>query len=259
MSSRPNNGRRRGGRKTRAQPRRNGQSWLVSLGQRIGAFAGLGLLLFLLYTLVQSSAFTVNKVIVQGNRLVDAEAVAGVANVYGLNVFRINSEDIRRRVASLPQVESVQVLPRLPDVVVVKVHERQAAYSWRSGDRSYLLSADGVVLGEGEDAEGTTVILDKDEGTLHTGDRLGREVLGAAKRLTKWLPEKTGLSVENFEYSPTEGLSLVSENGYRIIFGSGENLGAKVAALQSILDQLAAEGRSVHSIDLRVDGRPYVR
>ncbi|MCL4535375.1 MAG: FtsQ-type POTRA domain-containing protein [Bacteroidetes bacterium] len=259
MSSRPYTNRRRGGRKARAQTRRGGQNALVSLSQRIGAFVGLGLLLFLVYNLVQSPMFSVNKVIVQGNQLVSAEMVAGVTGVYGQNVFRINSSQVRRNVATLPQVESVQVLPRLPDVVVIKIQERQAAYNLRSNDKSYLLSADGVVLGEGEEDAGVTVIFDKSNRTLQLGDKLGQDILGAAKRLTKWLPDKTGLQAESFEYSPTEGISLVSNNGYRIIFGSGDNLAAKVATLQSILDQLAAEGRHVQSIDLRVDGRPYVR
>jgi cell division protein FtsQ len=232
---------------------------MVALGQRLAALLGLGVMLFALFVLLDSSTFVVRRVVIQGHELLDREMVADIAGVLGQNIFTLNTRAAAHRVATLPQVKGVRVIARVPNTVVVQVREREVAYTWRSGDRSYLVSSDGTVVGEGEARQGLPSILDKGSRALQLGDRLGGEVLRAADRLTRWLPERTGLSIERFEYSPSEGLSLCSDKGYRVIFGSEENLGAKMVTLQSILEQLAREGRSVQYIDLRVDSRPYVR
>lgn len=231
---------------------------MTSFLVRVGSIAGLGLAVFILYTLLYSPAFEVRQVIVQDNLIVDEETVAGIADIAGRNVFRLNSDDVRERLASLPQVESVEVLPRLPDIVVLRVRERQAAYTLRREDRSYLLAADGTVLAEGAEVPGAITIQDAGGRDLQPGERIGQDLLTATERLKSWLPDKTGLSVQEFQYSPGEGLSLTSDSGYRVVFGSGENLGAKLATLQSILEQLPADS-PVQYIDLRTAGRPSVR
>ncbi len=231
----------------------------VSLAQRAIAFLAAAALIYVLVLFLTSSLFTVNRLEVYGNHFVDAEMVAEITGAYGQNVFMVSSHDAEARVATLPQVESVEVQPSLPDLVVVRIQEREVAYTWRSGEKAFGVAHDGTVLGEIDADYGVATILDKGNRQPQLGDRLGQEVLRSAGRLTAWLPDKTGLEAQHFEYSQAEGLTLISGNGYQVMFGSTENLGAKVAALQSILEQLAKEGRTVQYIDLRVEGRPIVR
>ncbi len=258
MSNRAPRGGRQGARRRRPQGRRGSQGALRQFLHRLGSIAAFGLALFFLYSLLYSPVFTVRKVVVQQNEVLDVDTVAETADVFGRNVFRLNSDEVREKLAALPQVQSVEVLPRLPDVVVLRVHERQAAYNLVKDGRAYLLAADGTVLTEGEEAPGVPTILDKGAREVQPGERFGQELLKATERLKQWLPDKTGLSVQQFEYSPGEGLSLTSDNGYRIIFGSGENLGSKLATLQSILEQLPSDSH-IQYIDLRSEGRPVVR
>jgi cell division septal protein FtsQ len=223
------------------------------------SLVGVTVIVFALYWLFDAPIFRVNRILVAGNVTLEPEAVGEAINARGHNIFKLNNQEMVNNALSLAQVQRAEVITRLPSTVVVRIYERPAAYTWRSGDISYQVAMDGVVLAEGDSSINRVTIFDKSERPLRPGDRLGEEMLKSAERLTNWLPSQTGLQVERFEFSPAEGLVVVTKEDYRVLFGAAENLGARLVTLQTVLEQMAKEGRNASIIDLRSDGRPFVR
>src|SRR6266852_870809 len=229
---------------------------------------------WVVYDSASSDRFRVRSVRVQGNVLLSRAEVESVAAVTGVNVFWIDRGQIAARLRSLPLVQRAEVNAMLPDTVEISIVERQPAAFWVSGDRSYLVDREGVIL-KAVDAETQQAracagqpcdprlaplptVAQLDGQPLTPGDRVDASALATSARLATLLP---GVGVEPlaFEWSRDFGLEVPTRDGWRARFDGGGNVELQVASLRAIRDQITRTQSVAEVIDVRFEDRPYFR
>jgi hypothetical protein len=229
---------------------------------------------WVVYACASSDRFQVRSVRVQGNVLLSRAEIERVAAITGANVFWVDRAQVAARVQALPLVQGVEVSAVLPDTVEIAIFERQAVAFWVSGDRSYLVDREGVIL-KAVDADTQQAracagqpcdprlaplptVAQLDGQSLAPGDRIDSSALSTSARLARLLPA-AGVEPIGFEWSRDFGLEVPTRDGWRARFDGGGNVETQVASLRSIRDELTRTKRVAQVIDVRFQDRPYFR
>jgi hypothetical protein len=246
-------------------------AWVVA---RALAAALLVLAAWVVYDSASSERFQVRSVRVQGNVLLSKAEVESTAEVIGANVFWIDRKQVAARLQSLPLVQHADVKASLPDAVEVTLVERQPAAFWVSGDHSYLVDREGVILkavdvdtqqaracaGQPCDPRLAPLptVAQVDGQPLTPGDRVDASALVTSARLAQLLPT-VGVEPLSFEWSQDTGLEVPTRDGWRARFDGQENVEQQVETLRSVRDELARTNLPVQLVDVRFGDRPYFR
>jgi cell division septal protein FtsQ len=222
-------------------------SQIVSLAV-IGAMAALLVWFFV------DTRFFVYTAEVQGNSLVNADEVYQVSGLHTLSTFYVDRAAVAERVTRLiPGVVRAQVECSLPDRVRIQIHEGDVRFVWRTAGASFLVDGEGHVLKTDDGSYGELVaIQDLDGQQLGLGSQVDLQALGAVGRLRALMPD-----VKVFEFTRPRGISLVDARGWRVYFGDDQDMEAKVATLNALVQKIVREGRQVKVIDVRFVTSPY--
>ncbi len=246
-------------------------AWALARVLALGLLVGAG---WVVYDSASSDRFQVRSLRVQGNRLLSRAEVQTAAAITGANVFWVDRAQVAARVRALPIVLRAEVSATLPDTVEITIVERQPVAFWVSGDRSYLVDGEGVIL-KAVDAETQQAracagqpcdprlaplptVAQLDGQLLTPGDRVDPRALVTSARLAMLLPA-VGVEPLGFEWSRDFGLEVPTRDGWRARFDGAGNVDLQVASLQSIRDHLSRTKTAAQVIDVRFDDRPYFR
>jgi len=235
-----------------------GESWLGLIARRLLYAIATVVLAFAIYRLQVDPIFQVRRVDVVGARLLDRSAVLAVAAVDGESVFGLRTNSVENRIVGLGVPIRAVVSVRLPDGVAVTIAERSAAYAWRVGSSTYVVSADGIVLAPGR-ADHLPIVVDDDRQPVAVGDRLDVGVLREAAVVTAAFPAATGLSVSFVTYSKELGIAVTTPSGIEVQLGDDQNLPEKLADVAPLLKVASAEKPLPRVIDLRRVRHPLFR
>ncbi len=229
---------------------------------RIIDLAGLALLVALTVALATSTDYQVQSVSVVNSTALTATQAAQLTGVVGMNIFLVDPAQVAARLRRAPFIKDAQVETRLPGQVLIHVSERRPNVVWVLIDNTpYLISDDGVVISQATTLEGYVVVYDKDTvpGTLHLGDHLERQdVITVAQQLYMKLPGPSGLHISQMEYQVAGGVTVVTDTGRRVRFGDGTALDTKIRVVTALVQDMAAQHRDWHLIDVRAPDRVAV-
>jgi hypothetical protein len=226
------------------------------------------------YDSASSERFQVRSVRVQGNVLLSRAEVENVAAVTGANVFWVDRGQVVSRLRSLPLVQRAEMSVTLPDTVEIAIVERQPAAFWVSGEWSYLVDREGVIL-KAVDAETQQAracsgqpcdprvsplptVAELDAQPLTPGQRIDAGALATSARLATLLPS-VGVEPLAFEWNRDSDLEVPTRDGWRARFDDQGNVDQQVASLRSIRDELTRMKVTPQLIDVRFGDRPYFR
>jgi POTRA domain, FtsQ-type len=246
-------------------------SWAVGRALALVLLVGAA---WVVYDSASSERFQVRSVRVQGNVLLSRAEVESIASVTGANVFWVDRAQVAARLLGLPLVQRAEISVALPDTVEISIVERQPAAFWVSGDWSYLVDREGVIL-KAVDAETQLAracagqpcdprlaplptVAQLDAQPLSPGDRVDASALVASARLATLLPS-VGVEPLAFEWNHDSDLEVPTRDGWRARFDDQGNVEQQVAALRSIRDELTRTKVTAQLIDVRFGDRPYFR
>lgn len=215
---------------------------------RLPAFLlSVGLSVFV-FGILFSSDFTVDTVVVEGNKATYADSIVAQSQVLGAQIFRLDTTDVARRVTAHPAVASADVSARFPGKVTIRLTERVPALVWQVGDRAVLVDEFGWVIAEGNDPA-LTRIFQRQGNLPPPGTRISAETIQAAR----FLFERLGPSLASLEFEETNGLSAILNDGRSVVIGEAERVPLKLSVLN------AALGLANHwtRLDVREPDRPY--
>jgi hypothetical protein len=229
---------------------------------------------WVVYDSASSERFQVRSVRVQGNVLLSRAEVENAAAITSANVFWVDRGQVADRVRALPLVQRVEVGAKLPDSIEVSIVERQPAAFWVSGDRSYLVDREGVILKavdvETQQARACAgqpcdprlaplpTVAQLDGQPLKPGDRVDAGALATSARLASLLPA-AGIEPVAFEWSRDFGLEVPTRAGWRVRFDGQRSVEQQVSSLRTIKDELSRTKSAAELIDVRFADRPYFR
>jgi len=229
---------------------------------------------WLVHNVGSSSRFQVRTVHVQGNQLLSRAEVEDAAAIVGANIFWVDRGEAAARVRALPLVQNVEVTATLPDTVDVRVVERRPAGFWTSGEQTYLVDQEGVIL-KAVDAETAQIracagqacdpqiaplpsVSQIEAEPLAPGNRVDARALTTSSRLAQLLPT-VGVQPTGFLWSRDAGVEVPTTDGWRARFNQSGDLDKQVAELRSIRDELTRTRTTAGLIDVRFGDRPFFR
>jgi cell division septal protein FtsQ len=232
------------------------RSWVVTkLLALILLFGASGLL----YHVAASDDFRIGRVVVVGSQLVPSAEIEHTAAVAGLNIFWVREEEVGHRLQAIAAVQSARVRTVLPDRLEVRIVERAPVAVWQNGGMSYLVDAEGRVLQATDKAVALPTIRDVGSQPVQLGGSVDRAALTTMFRLQQVLPPVAGITLRELEYGLDTGVTVVSDSGPRVRFGSDEDLDWQVKVLVAVRRDLEQRGKRPELIDVRFKDRPYVR
>lgn len=225
----------------------------------IGRTLAVLLLLCAAWIVFFSPVLKVRAVEVVGAHQTQSEEVREAAALGdGENILFVRTEEISRRVETLPWVESVDVDRMLPGTVRIRVKERSPALTLSLGAARWTIDAHGRVLSSGDAPGGRPVLAGVAVGTVRPGVEL--QTVEATAALEVWRSLTGSLKREVVAiFAPTiERITLTLEDGTLVRYGAPERMAGKNAVLQALLGRLRSEGSAATYVDVRVPAHPAV-
>jgi cell division septal protein FtsQ len=220
---------------------------------KVSGFILLGFFFSLTLYLTISKDFSVSDPLVVGTRFLSQDQVIQAAGIEGHNIFLIDPRRVAEDVQTLPDIATARVSLRLPNRLVIDIVEREPYLAWRTSEGTYYLDRRGIVLSPRKGITLSLTIEDLGGGPLQVGSRINPQVLDAATTYSSLLPEVVG-----FQYSEAYGL-IAMRGQFEVRLGDAQGAEAKAELMRALIEELLNEGQEGGLIDLRFEGRPYLR
>ena len=202
---------------------------------------------------LRSPLFVVHQVRVlgaPGNLTGEIVQVSGINNQ---NLFAVNPEQFAARIATIPDLQHVQVRLHLPDVIAIEVQPYQPVAVWVSGSTSYLVTDDGIIIKPADDPA-LLHVRDTSNAAFRHGDHLPPAAVHAAFTLRDLLTAQH-LEAAELSFLDAHAMSVRSTVGWRAVF----DVTGDVARQVQVLTALLARGTPFQYVDLRYGDEPYYR
>jgi len=236
--------------------------------------------LVLFYFFIYYPYFQIKSVVIVDNRLVNEEKVEemswDVLNkmryliIPGRNIFVFDKQVIEKNIKEqIPEIDSVEVVRKFPDIIKVKVQEAKPAALWRSGDNYYYLDQSGMVRGGISDIEQFSeenifTIYDSNNKDVQVKENVVyAKHINFIKALYEKLPEiKINIKEVALPSPLADEVHVTTENDWRIFFTLERELDQQISNLQLVFEneinyKLTEE--ELNYVDLRVESWVYYR
>lgn len=200
----------------------------------------------------------VTQVEIVGGKALDINRVKASLRLDGQNLLAIDAPMIEKMLRQQPAVKAVTVRRQWPNKVIVQVEERRPVAIWQTPEGAFAVDEEGYVISEAQ-AQGPLPAIVAQEGGLRVGSRVPQGVMGLSKDIISRMPRESGAQPRQFQYSTSLGLAVVTDQGWKAIFGDDRDLDFKMATLAVVLRTAKERKLAFQQIDLRFGERPFLR
>jgi hypothetical protein len=237
----------------------------IRAGWRLLSFTLLLLLgtgLYLLWTLPE---LRVSAARISGNQRITTEELNTALELNGKPIFLQTPAQLRERaLRAYPELASVDVSVDLPNVVTVRVTEREPVILWQQDGGYAWIDKTGTAFRPRGDASGLIIvqalsapptISTVDNNPLVPAPFISEETVKALTELAPYVPAGTPIL-----YDPVKGLSWTDGRGWQAVFGTGgDDVEAKVRVYQAMVDWLTQRGIRPILINVAYPNAPFYR
>lgn len=216
---------------------------------------------FIVYGVFFSKKFLITEVIIEGNKMVAAEKIAGFVPK-GKNILFFSSKDAEEDILkSSPEIKDVFVYRGIPNAVKVVVAEHEGKMVWQSGGEFFLISSTGKVAKKltVEEIGNLPLVVDKKNVGIKVGDNIVSEsFIAFVVNIFNQILPAANISPDHFEVEETTfDVNLVTKNNFYVKLNT---MRASTKQLDSLKRVLLDHKDKIHEyIDLRVDGWAYYK
>ncbi len=232
----------------------------------------LGLWLFLLflislagYYFLNSAFFALQQIEVTGNTTISQETIVRQSGVApGVNLFKIDTQGVIRKIQMLPSVKKVEVKRRLPHTLVLQITERTPIALVVSPDGFLQVDDEGIYIKRVQDFKDLHLPVVSGvplENNLGPGTRLEKPGLSAALRLIQMMDKVLKENVTEIIAPSPQTITLKTLQGVEIRFGEPEEMDRKMKIIEELLIENGAiiNNQTVEYIDLRYNTAPVIK
>lgn len=213
------------------------------------------------FLFINSPYFTVGTVVVEGAKYVSTDEVYRIAGIPDqINIFRLNTADIQRRLSNDLRLTDVVVSRKIPATIIIKLNERQPLAYIASGYGFVQVDRQGVVLAAFKNLKQVNV-------PLITGIRLGNVYVGDSvengqiKNILTYLAaldEATLNQLSEVNIKSPEQLVAYTIKSIALRIGSTERLSEKAKLTADIIQEINNKKLNVEYVDLNY-ASPYIK
>jgi cell division protein FtsQ len=246
-----------------ARPRRN---WRTLIGRMIRFGLVAGLLLFGGYRgagiAAQSHVLQIERIVVHGNeRLSSGEVLAVLGGLRGQSLLWADLDVWRRRLLSSPWLRDADLRRSLPSTVEVVVSERHPIGIGRTNGQMYLFDEQGVTIDEygPQYADLDLPIIDGLSASSGADAVPGRAELAA--RVIEALRPKPEIArqVSQVDVRDPHNAAVILSGDPAVIQLGDQRFLPRLQSYLELAPTLREHVSDIDGVDLRIDGRIYVR
>jgi len=184
---------------------------------------------------------------------------AGIAP--GMNVFRVNTRSIRRRLLEDPRIEGVAVALEFPTRLTVAIRERPAVAALRAGGAYVLVGEDAVAIAQAPDPGALpALVADRlDPATVVVGLRVAAPDVRLGAWIAGALPDVLRRRAAGVHVDGAGEASLELRDGTAVRLGGAAGIADRLSLLPQVLDVLDERSLRIESVDLRFSGSIIIR
>lgn len=235
--------------------RRSDQLDMVLSARMLSAIILLSLAVVLVM-IFQSDTFYVHHIEVGGLTYLTAEEVFGLSDVTNLHLFWVDPTEVREGVLRSPSVADADVsVAWPPHGVQIEVRERAPAVIWEQAGVRTWIDVRGRVMQQRIDLEGLLLIsVEGSDMPVGPNVVIPQDVVDGALQLHTLLP-----TLEALIYDPVEGLGYQDPRGWRVWFGAGTAMPARLNVYNAIVADLEQRDIYPEMIDVGDTNAPYYK
>lgn len=224
---------------------------------------GVGIILVLMaYFLFGSNFFELNKITIQGNRLVDAPTIEKTVFKNGfrkVNALLFNEAKASKQVLSLAQIKGVNFQKKiLQHTLELVVEEHETSLIWRTNNEQFLVNRAGVIYDIAPPDSPLIVVEDLKNVPVNLKQQiLTTSFIEFVNFVAANLPRKTSLTIRQIVVPETTfELEVVTNEAWKIIFDTTKSPDTQLNNLAKILKGGA---KPKQYVDLRILDRVYYK
>jgi cell division protein FtsQ len=230
----------------------------------LAALAALVLIILVAFLVLRSSdVFAVKTIEATSLTHVSAETISQATEVaQGVSLLKIDLDEVRRSLLSVPYVKTVELHRRFPNTLEVVMTEREPAVGVRASNGSdWLVSVEGRILESKSDASLPMVTTDV-QLAGSPGDYLPRFIVQALpvativadKTVVGDIPKATEIRV-----SAQGSLTVVLTGSIEVRLGDSSDLKQKLKVAAAIVQQYLRDGKTLLYVDVSVPEKAAVK
>jgi len=221
--------------------------------------AVFAMFVFILYLPV----WRIKDVVVQGNRIVPADTIIQAADIsMDENIFFINSKEVRRRVKEIQQIKKVDVFPKIPSSIFIKVEERKPFAAFIVQGKYYIADNEGIIISKEESFKGSTelpTVVGLPKSAIISGKMIDEKLVAAVEKSYKLLSQLMPPSRFVVEMKDEQDMSILINDILKVKIGSPSDIDGKLTALELLLNKVSSKRSQIEYIDVRLPGSPVVK
>lgn len=179
-------------------------------------------------------------------------------NFKGQNLFLVDTNKTKSDIENkYPEILDVSISKGIPNVLRVKVTERQPKMIWVSGGKKYLVDENGLVFNE-SDGQINNLPSVTDNKNLQVAILKPVVISSFVNFITDVSVKLAGsdLAIDHFEVNETSfQVDAVTKNNLKIIFDTTRPIDPQINAAQKVYTDHKAEVTKY--MDVRVEGKVY--
>lgn len=213
------------------------------------------------FLFVNSSFFTVGSVVIEGNKYIAVDEVYRIAGIpEPINIFRLNTTEIKNRLMRDLRIADVQVVRRFPGTIVVSLKERQPL-AYVANSYGFLeLDKQGIVLAVFKNLKQVSVPMITgirlDNG--YVGDKIDGLPLKNILTYLSLLDESALNQLSEVNIKSPDEVIAYTVNSIQIRLGNNERLEEKAKLTNDILQEVGNKNMAVEYVDLHY-ATPFIK
>lgn len=229
---------------------------------KIFALAGVIILLtFILKSFVNSGFLDIKIVKISGNIKLTEEEILSLASIpENLNILRLNSSDVEKKLIASPWIRGAKLIKSLPKTVKIEIEEEQPVITVKNKDGFWLVSDEIVALEKlpKRPKNITAIIIDK-EIDIELGYKIKNKMIVQLVSIFNGMDKSFKKKITLGSAIGDDMYFMLGKKDVQIVYGDGSELMRKNLIVTKILDDISKKKMNVYYIDVRVPSKPAIK
>jgi len=209
--------------------------------------------------LFSSSLFNIKKIDVEGNEGISDEKIISLSSIeLYTNIFKINKNDIIKKIKENAYIEDVTISKKLPSKIILTIEERKPKYMLQFADSYVYVNNQGYMLEISNEKLDIPILIGftTDLSNIKAGNRINIDDLKKMDMVIKIYEtaksNDLGNLVTKIDISNEKNYTLILESeGKKVYLGDCSDLNTRILYLKAILEKFAGRNGEIFlNIDL---------
>ncbi|MDO5716791.1 MAG: FtsQ-type POTRA domain-containing protein [Tissierellia bacterium] len=210
----------------------------------------------LVYFLFQTSFFSIEKILVEGNNKVDSKEIVKVSGLhFKENILKAPLKDAVAKIESLPYIKTASITRQSRKVLLIQVEERNEDFSYLSNGQVYVCDEEGRIVKETKATNVFPVVKGLELEDLTPGENIfEREELQGLKMIFEVARELDIVDQYlEIRFQKNHEFGLLRKDNIKIELGTTENIRYKLNFIENAIKNVEKQGQKVGLIKLNLD------